>query len=128
MSQTTSPTTTPPTFHPLPRLPYELRLLIWEATISPRRVEVDFLVLNQLFHQPQWTHRLVSLTPPPAILSTCRESREVGLKVYKKVFLGLRRPIPYVWLNPRLDELKLEQGAVAYAPSVNAFINAALSR
>lgn len=80
-----------PTFHPFPRLPFELRARIWELTVEPRVVEV-----RVVYHDPSplkktdpdaWTNEwmkkrlpprrhLRSPTPVPVQLQTCREARE----------------------------------------------------
>jgi hypothetical protein len=84
-------TATTATFHPFPRLPFELRACIWELTVEPRIVEV-----RVVYHDPSpvkvtdpdsWTkewmkkrlppvRHLRSPTPVPAQLQTCREARE----------------------------------------------------
>lgn len=95
------------TFHPFPRLPFELRAQIWEATVEPRTVEVRIRYKNSI-------PRLVSLTPVPAPLQTCREAR--NLKLYRQAFSELpqyssrhegaveRR---YVWLNLDIDIISI---------------------
>lgn len=67
------------TFRPFPRLPLELREQIWKDTVEPRTVDV-----RRFQAWPQHYGRLVSSTPIPAILQSCREARNLGL--YKKVF------------------------------------------
>ncbi|KAI4945992.1 hypothetical protein J4E91_007433 [Alternaria rosae] len=68
------------TFHPFPRLPLELREQIWKHTVSPRTVDVRRV-------RDGWSQRhgqLLSSTPIPAILQSCREARNLGL--YERVF------------------------------------------
>jgi hypothetical protein len=75
------------TFHPFPRLPYELRAQIWEMTVEPRVVNVEC----------RWGEAtrqicLTSSTPVPAVLEACREARNHGL--YQKAFSEIDLPGP----------------------------------
>ncbi|KAI4641534.1 hypothetical protein J4E93_007631 [Alternaria ventricosa] len=63
------------TFHPFPRLPLELREQIWKDTVEPRTVDV---------RRTREYNQLVSSTPIPAILQSCREARNLGL--YERVY------------------------------------------
>jgi hypothetical protein len=96
------------TFHPFPRLAAELRAQIWEMTVEPRTVDVRIVrkhipvLPNSRFGVASY---LVSHTPIPATLQTCRESR--NLKLYQQVFSDLdlyncveRR---YVYANLDID-------------------------
>jgi hypothetical protein len=67
------------TFHPFPRLPLELREHIWKDTMEPRTVDV-----RRVREWPQRYGQLISSTPIPAILQSCREARNLG--IYKRVF------------------------------------------
>ena len=67
------------TFHPFPRLPLELREQIWKDTVEPRTVDV-----RRVREGTQRYGQLVSSTPIPAILQSCREARNLGL--YERVF------------------------------------------
>ncbi len=74
------------TFHPFPRLPYELRVHIWEMTVEPRVVEVRC-------DRPVPTRQqcyLTTSTPVPAVLQTCQEARDHGM--YKKCFSEIAVP------------------------------------
>ena len=74
------------TFHPFPRLPYELRMQIWEMTVEPRVVNVELTrqkPIRQAFY-------LTSSTPVPAVLQSCREARNHGL--YRKAFSEVAVP------------------------------------
>lgn len=85
------------TFHPFPRLPAELRVQIWAMTVIPRTVEVRIAHRGSA-RMPY----LVSPTPVPAILQTCREARYQGL--YQQAFSELAAPEPrYVWLDFEID-------------------------
>ena len=72
------------TFHPFPRLPAELRLRVWELTVEPRTVKVEFRGRTE---GSRWFEVLHSTTPIPGSLQTCRESRNAGL--YQRCFSEL---------------------------------------
>jgi hypothetical protein len=88
------------TFHPFSRLPYELRAQIWEMTIEPRIVDVH---IKQIEQEPY--RRLVSSTPVPATLQSCKEARNHGM--YKRSFYELdgsaQNDRRYVWLDLSVD-------------------------
>ncbi|CAN9132517.1 unnamed protein product [Alternaria alternata] len=67
------------TFHPFPRLPLELREQIWKDTVEPRIVDV-----RRVRKGTERYGQLISSTPIPAILQSCREARNLGL--YERVF------------------------------------------
>jgi hypothetical protein len=91
-------------FHPFPRLPYELRAQIWDMTVEPRTVEVH---IGHAYPNPHCY--IISSTPIPATLQTCREARNHGL--YQKTFTGLdTRPGNegrYIWLNLNIDMVSI---------------------
>ncbi|KAF2443917.1 hypothetical protein P171DRAFT_338706, partial [Karstenula rhodostoma CBS 690.94] len=91
------------TFHPLPRLPYELCACIWELTVEPRTVEVRVD-----------SEALTSATPVPAVLQVCREARSFGL--YHKTFseLGHKYEGLYVWLNPDIDMIDIRESLLYF--------------
>ncbi|KAK4154272.1 hypothetical protein C8A00DRAFT_42931 [Chaetomidium leptoderma] len=104
------------TFHPFPRLPFELRARVWELTVVPRTVRVRIRkvttfvpgrVLSEHDRKRLRFSRLVSSTPVPATLQACREARSLGL--YQQAFSELapfeRR---YVWLNLDIDMISIE--------------------
>ncbi|KAL0471508.1 hypothetical protein QR685DRAFT_570292 [Neurospora intermedia] len=100
------------TFHLFPFLPWELRARIWELTVEPRTVDVHATTyFPEPNEDPEEVYtRLISFTPVPATLQTCRESRNLGL--YQKVLFevevvpegGERR---YIWLNFDLDMIDI---------------------
>ncbi|KAI4867115.1 hypothetical protein F4820DRAFT_230088 [Hypoxylon rubiginosum] len=106
-------------FHPFPRLPTELRVHIWALTVEPRVVEVRVVP-----HNPGTVQKLVSLTPVPAILQTCREARNLGL--YKQAFSEVTATKAnaaagaesrYVWLNLDIDMVSIGKTSFrAFAP------------
>ncbi|KAL2136766.1 hypothetical protein VTI74DRAFT_1807 [Chaetomium olivicolor] len=103
------------TFHPFPRLPFELRARIWELTVEPRTVEVRVLHKRTLVPDgaPSGEGRievrapcLFSSTPVPAALHSCREARNLGL--YQQAFSELSiYETRYVWLNLEIDMISI---------------------
>ncbi|KAF2003792.1 hypothetical protein P154DRAFT_590260 [Amniculicola lignicola CBS 123094] len=89
------------TFHPFPRLPFELRAQIWEMTVEPRVVDVRVAYSNEIM---EYGRRLVSSTSTPAILHVCREARDHGL--YEKGFSEIASRgvgFQHVWVNFDID-------------------------
>jgi hypothetical protein len=79
--------TTPRDFHLFPKLPAELRLMIWAAALpGPRLVDVKFHFTDEGSRFGSLPMRCTSRTPPPAILGVCSESREEALKKYSLCF------------------------------------------
>lgn len=70
-------------FHPFLRLPYELRMRIWEMTVEPRIVNAELTHQTSTDRAPY----LTSSTSVPAVLQVCREARNHGL--YQKAFFDL---------------------------------------
>jgi hypothetical protein len=108
------------TFHPFPRLPFELRAQVWELTVEPRRVEVRVRYKETLVPDgdpsgdgPKTTRvrRLVSFTPVPATLQACREARNLGLsqQAFSELFASETR---YLWFNWEVDMLSAEIDAL----------------
>ncbi|CAN9281586.1 unnamed protein product [Alternaria alternata] len=110
------------TFYPFPRLPTEIRLRVWELTVEPRTVKIDFKSRTE---GSRWFQVLSSATPIPGPLQTCRESRNAGL--YQRCFSELcahngdtkkkrRRngdwqdgQRSYVWCNLDIDMIDIEE-------------------
>lgn len=69
-----------PSFSHFLELPVEIRCLIWSYSVESRVIEVR---LKESKHS---TISLRSIAQIPAILHTCRESRDVGLNVYRQAF------------------------------------------
>ncbi|EGO54914.1 hypothetical protein NEUTE1DRAFT_125018 [Neurospora tetrasperma FGSC 2508] len=114
-----SPTTTT-TFHLFPLLPLELRLQIWESTITPRTVLLRVGTRHWRPFTTQAAYSLLPTTSAPALLRTCHESREVGLKAYTQAFSewdtdrspGRCSPAAaaaarYLWVNFALDMIDI---------------------
>lgn len=111
------------TFHPFPRLPPELRALVWRLTVEPRIVEVYLTALRELPDSDFPLMRLASSTLVPAALQTCREARSLGLyqRELSEVPPALRtaagkivphdpspqEQLPSFWLNWDIDVLSV---------------------
>lgn len=116
---TSSPAMPISMFAPFPRLPAEIRLFIWSLCRIPRIVCIrrgtDFDAGNNTA-QPAYCRARASL---PAMLCTCRESREFALQFYKKCFrLQLLHAI---YFDPSIDSLFMTDIATS-----NAFYRATL--
>ncbi|KAG8408036.1 hypothetical protein J3459_018271 [Metarhizium acridum] len=105
-------------FHPFPRLPYEIRAIIWALAVEPRTVDVRAISGSRL---PRGF--LYSADPreegkdpyvpvfPPAILHTCREARQQN--IYQKVFYSHSTNQPeerYTWINYDTDMIDIGLG------------------
>ncbi|KAK4149747.1 hypothetical protein C8A00DRAFT_18606 [Chaetomidium leptoderma] len=119
-------------FHPFPRLPFELRAKIWKLAVEPRTVDVR--IVDSVGLDPPATPRLVSSTPlPPLLVSstpvptrlvsstpvptplqTCREARSLGL--YQQAFPGVSQDGDrrYVWLNFEMDMISIGTSMFTY--------------
>jgi hypothetical protein len=99
------------TFHPFPRLPFELRAQIWEETVRPRVVKVEVAQ-----DRPEDPWYLETSTPAPAPLHACREARNARL--YRKSFTELANPNgagqQYVWLNLDIDTISIGRTHALY--------------
>lgn len=97
------------TFHPFPRLPFELRARVWELTVEPRTVDVRVKHERTLLvGDPPYLH-LVSSTPVPAPIQTCQEARNQGL--YQKAFSEIANSDGtgwrYIWVNLDIDLISI---------------------
>lgn len=100
------------TFAPFSLLPAELRLEIWRLSCSKRVVEV--------FYDSE-KDRCLTTSRPPAILQTCRESRNEGLWIFSKSF-GTKTHEPNIYFCPHLDTLYLPRpGPLGYDDSARSF-------
>lgn len=108
------------TFHLFPRLPPEVRALIWESTVEPRTVEVRVARTDTVAPESddprRSVRRLFSPTPVPATLQTCREARNRGL--YQRAFSEIALPdgggaeskpgeSRYIWVNWDIDMISI---------------------
>ncbi|EHK18972.1 uncharacterized protein TRIVIDRAFT_66993 [Trichoderma virens Gv29-8] len=89
------------TFHPFPRLPYELRARIWDLAAHPRHVRIRITNDSE-------ANTFASPMPPPAIMHACRESRQCA--PYQKAFFSTlpgESMARYVWVNFKEDMICL---------------------
>ncbi|KAK7753683.1 hypothetical protein SLS62_004305 [Diatrype stigma] len=102
----------PSNFEFFSQLPAELRLEIWRLSCSERVVEV--------FYNSE-EDRCLTTSRPPAILHTCRESRNEGLRIFKNSF-GTNSHEPNIYFCPYLDTLYLPRpGPLGYDDSARSF-------
>jgi hypothetical protein len=97
------PVSTSAAFHLFPRLPYEIRIQIWYFSVlsnSPRVIELRQSLKFGRVKRHSPTARVGSNLKPPAILSACRESREVAKGGYI-----LHNEHLKVFFNPEVDIL-----------------------
>ncbi|ORY63134.1 uncharacterized protein BCR38DRAFT_410094 [Pseudomassariella vexata] len=88
----------PESFHLFSSLPTEIRLEIWQYNChQPRVVEVTYNSEQDCC----WT-----TSAPPAILSASHESRNEGLRFYKKLF-GTKTHEARIYFHPGIDTLYL---------------------
>ncbi|KAH7384755.1 hypothetical protein BKA64DRAFT_148333 [Cadophora sp. MPI-SDFR-AT-0126] len=69
----------PPTFRPFPRLPLEIRQMIWNLSLEPRVIEMEY-------EEEQGFFTTCSL---PSALQVCQESRSTVKKLYPECFASL---------------------------------------
>ncbi|KAL6886744.1 hypothetical protein GGI43DRAFT_418279 [Trichoderma evansii] len=94
------------TFHPFPRLPFEIRSQIWALAAYPRQVHIRTT--------PQSGNRnhdyyYASLIPQAELMHVCRESRQ--LAPYRKAFfttLPGDYEARYIWVNFEEDMICIE--------------------
>ncbi|KAJ2975821.1 hypothetical protein NQ176_g5303 [Zarea fungicola] len=106
------------TFHPFPRLPVELRTLVWGLAIEPRIVDVRAIQGSRSSRGPSRDIGNVRAysdpfipTPVPGVMHACQESRNQGL--YERVPYTLSSDPPeerYAWINFDKDMIDLQQG------------------
>lgn len=94
------------TFHHFPLLPLELRHLIWDHCIEPRRVEVP---PEDYHHEP----------PPvparaPVLLHVCSESRSWVKRYYTKAIFIKKEPYHYYWINYDIDTIHVSNGRLSW--------------
>ncbi|KAH0593955.1 hypothetical protein MHUMG1_08278 [Metarhizium humberi] len=101
------------TFHPFPRLPFELRAMVWALAAEPRTVQIDVDYaerINPQVGQSDVMGIYCSSTPVPAVLHTCQESRKQS--PYEKLFYSEETEPCYVWVNFDLDMFDIGTGHV----------------
>ncbi|QPH16080.1 hypothetical protein C2857_000627 [Epichloe festucae Fl1] len=110
-----------PTFHPFPRLPFELRARIWVLTVEPRTVPVTCWIghrrANEVNRYPDFYNWRVDLNieaMKPGLLakhfaSTLPLSRSLALdlKLYEKLILEPGSTASYAWVNFDMDTIDI---------------------
>ncbi|KAL7917947.1 hypothetical protein ACQKWADRAFT_265977 [Trichoderma austrokoningii] len=86
------------TFHPFPRLPFEIRSQIWAMAVYPRLVHLR--TSPKSGPSPRVGHYFASKIPQAELMHVCRESRQ--LAPYQKTFfttLPGDSEARYIWVN-----------------------------
>lgn len=120
------------TFHPFPRLPYELRALIWASAIEPRCVDARALYGASLSRGSVDYNKMAGEASDPyvpelspAILRTCRESRHRNLyqKIpYRKYTSHGQFDERYIWINYNMDTIDIGIGPFTCLKTVGSLI------
>lgn len=103
------------TFHPFPRLPFELRARIWEMTVEPRVVELRISRRDHGVRSRKSIRHVFSTTPIPPVLQVCQQARNQGL--YQRPFAKVcnARGWQYIWINLDIDMVSVgEDGLELY--------------
>ncbi|PMD33318.1 hypothetical protein L207DRAFT_169695 [Hyaloscypha variabilis F] len=93
-------------FDLFPKLPPSIRYHVWKQVASAPRV-VGIREDHFCRGEDNYT-TIITTTRPPAMLSACREAREIGLSIYKQAQEGMQnrpptsRDIP-IYVNPEVD-------------------------
>lgn len=88
-------------FHPFPRLPPELRLIVWSFSFTPR---VVYVMEPELLITKRKRRNEYSACPP--ILHVSREARSVALKHYSAYKSASSMMVPWnYYYNPEVDIL-----------------------
>lgn len=107
------------TFHPFPRLPYEIRAIIWALAVEPRIVDVRAISGSRLprgflYSADPEKEVMDPYMPvlPPAMLHTCQEARQQN--IYQKVFYPdstTHQPQGrYTWIHYETDMIDIGLG------------------
>ncbi|AEO67462.1 uncharacterized protein THITE_2088950 [Thermothielavioides terrestris NRRL 8126] len=109
-------------FHLFPRLPPELREMIWAESLEPRVVGVN--PVHKL--RPRAGKSKISWrirAPMPALFSVSVEARRVAMPLYKKLYFacpaavrGVAPPVVFVYFHPELDVLSQDFEAIVVWP------------
>jgi hypothetical protein len=99
-------------FDLFPKLPETIRHNVWRQVASTPRV-VGVIEDHRLGWMDDWQQgkketRMYFTTRPPAILSVCREAREIGLTIYKRMEEGIQygsntSQDTRIYVNPEVD-------------------------
>ncbi|EEP79266.1 predicted protein [Uncinocarpus reesii 1704] len=111
-------------FHYFPRLPLELRRLIWKLCLPHRIAEEDtpdFLLDGNESRQACYGDRITHQNAqPPTIAFVNRESREVALENGHRLELDDTTSLAAIWVQPRRDVLHLNWTRLRYIVWGNA--------
>jgi hypothetical protein len=100
-------------FHPFPRFPAEVQLMVWRLSMHPRVVSVNIVHSNR---RPRANQSKVSwrVSRAPAQLAATLDSRNVALSLYQKLYFACPvpvrgdkgpAPVAMVYFHPELDVL-----------------------
>ncbi|KAL7912394.1 hypothetical protein GGI35DRAFT_440161 [Trichoderma velutinum] len=95
------------TFHPFPRLPPEIRSLIWALAVYPRLLHIRITPKSDTLGN-SYNH-YASMIPQAELMYVCRESRQ--LSPYRKAFLTTLpgdSEVQYIWVNFDKDMISLQ--------------------
>ncbi|KXH30473.1 hypothetical protein CSAL01_00701 [Colletotrichum salicis] len=93
-------------FHLFSELPFELRIQIWHLAKEPRTLVIRTCDELAKYRRQPLESTLIYYHSPntvPAMLQTCRESRNLGL--YARAFNGGLKP-RYVWVDFNIDTIQ----------------------
>jgi hypothetical protein len=120
------------TFHPFPKLPLELRTVIWRyAFPRGRKVMIDETIEEKLFRcfASRGIFRHIGRTPPlPAVFHVNKESRAIALSAYTQILPSSPNCGAAVYLHLDLDTFVLRDVnnvwglRVPFAGSVPMFV------
>lgn len=111
-------------FHCFPRLPFELRRMVWGLAVFPRTItcaagprtpapDDDSYYDEDPWEGAHWTMYGYGTMPPPPLLQACSESRSVAISdgLYRAQLWPACVRIPqsprYSWVNYELDTIHL---------------------
>lgn len=87
-----------------PKLPLEIRRMVWEAAIQPRLIRFQMTTICSP-HTPTKIPRQYSSAPIPPLLHTCVESREAMQAAGYELAFGTDYQAPQTWFNFAQDVL-----------------------
>lgn len=91
-------------FELFPRLPIELRLLVWKMTLEPRKISISPIYdTGKDWGGKRHVIGLKSGAPAPAVLHITQESRSFGLSHYYTLLQDYRLMNRVVYAEPKLD-------------------------
>jgi hypothetical protein len=106
-------------FHSFPRLPLELRRIIWKLCLPYRVAEEDVVVFDlngRESRQACYNNRTTRLNAqPPVIAFVNSESRQVALEEGHMLETTTKLSMSSIWVQPRRDVLHLNWNRLYYA-------------